>query len=91
MTKHGLPRSPVSDLLHISGECCCGAFAHRGERKEIAYWYPAFEKRITELESRAKAAGMAYCEWGNGRRIDQKQEELFMPMCAGCLKGASES
>lgn len=28
---HGLPRNPVAERLHRSGDCYCGAFAHRDE------------------------------------------------------------
>lgn len=34
-----VPVNEVSELLHMSGECLCGAFAHRGEMEEITRWY----------------------------------------------------
>lgn len=83
--QNGLERSPVTQLIHISGECLCGAFAHPGERKELALWFPDAEARISELEQRAQAAGQPYCRWGSARRIDPDQAGLpFMPMCSGC-------
>lgn len=64
--QHALPRNPVADLLHMSGECLCGAYAHPGERKEIAYWFPEVGRRITALEDRVEAAGLEHCRWGHG-------------------------
>jgi 3'-phosphoadenosine 5'-phosphosulfate sulfotransferase (PAPS reductase)/FAD synthetase len=46
-----LPNNPVSDLLHMSGECLCGAFARANELEEIAFWYPAVVAEIRELET----------------------------------------
>jgi 3'-phosphoadenosine 5'-phosphosulfate sulfotransferase (PAPS reductase)/FAD synthetase len=73
----GLPRSPVVDLVHKSGECYCGAFAKPGELAETTLWFPndptvvrlnAVSKRMTEERG-----------WGWGGR----------PPKAGCLvKGA---
>jgi 3'-phosphoadenosine 5'-phosphosulfate sulfotransferase (PAPS reductase)/FAD synthetase len=34
-----VPRNQVADLLHMSGECLCGAFAQRGELEMIASWF----------------------------------------------------
>lgn len=46
-----LPRNTASDLIHMSGECLCGAFAAPGERDEIAYWFPGPFEQIAELEA----------------------------------------
>lgn len=85
MEANGLPRSPVTDLLHISGECMCGSFAGKYERKELELWYPEFVKDVIEpLEKEAKEAGV-HSEWGVRPRKDTLTEELpFMPMCASC-------
>jgi 3'-phosphoadenosine 5'-phosphosulfate sulfotransferase (PAPS reductase)/FAD synthetase len=49
---HGdVPVNIVSDLIHMSGECLCGAFAHHGERAEISEWYPGAFDEIAELEA----------------------------------------
>lgn len=53
----GIPRNPVVELLHMSGECLCGSFAKPDELKEIACWYPGVAERIHTLEARVKAAG----------------------------------
>lgn len=47
---NALPRNMASDLIHMSGECLCGAFASPNEREEIAYWFPGPFEQIAELE-----------------------------------------
>lgn len=46
-----LPSNTASDLIHMSGECLCGAYASPGEREEIAYWFPGPFEQIAELEA----------------------------------------
>lgn len=64
-----VPRNRVSDVLHMSGECLCGAFAHPGELEEIRYWFPDVAAEIEALQVEAHAAGIAepYCTWGHGK------------------------
>lgn len=85
METHGLPRNPVTDLLHISGECMCGSFAGKYERKELELWYPAFVREVIEpLEKEAREAGV-HSEWGVRPPRDVLMATLpFMPMCASC-------
>ena len=45
-----VPVNQVTDLLHMSGECLCGSFAHAGELDEIAMWYPDVAQEIRDLE-----------------------------------------
>lgn len=35
-----VPRNPVADTLHLSGECLCGSFSSPGERAQIEHFYP---------------------------------------------------
>lgn len=46
-----VPANRVSDLIHMSGECLCGAFCSPGEREEITYWFPGVMEEIAELEA----------------------------------------
>lgn len=46
-----VPRNEVADLIHMSGECLCGAFAAKGEREEVSYWFPGQFEWIAELEA----------------------------------------
>ena len=85
--RYDVPRNPVADLLHMSGECLCGAFAHPGELDEIALWYPDVAKRIRDLEHKAEQAGVP-CRW-EGRPPPKQiegQEPMFefRPLCTAC-------
>lgn len=46
-----LPTNKASGLIHMSGECLCGAFASPGERAEVSYWFPGPFEQIAELEA----------------------------------------
>lgn len=56
-------RSPVSDKLHMSGECLCGAFAKPGELDEIGFWYPEMKAKICALQELVAAHGQ-HAVWG---------------------------
>lgn len=76
-----LPRNEVSDMLHMSGECLCGAYAERGELDQIRFWFPDVAEHIDELAAEARAAGVdeQRCRWGWGayRDWDPNQLALF--------------
>lgn len=86
MREHDIPRNEVVDLLHMSGECLCGAFAHPNELEEIGVWFPEEYQRIKDLEARAAERGVP-CVWGQAPleepMIDPQQEEL--PLCVACV------
>lgn len=46
-----VPRNDASDLIHMSGECLCGAFAAPGEREEIDQWFPLALEEVREIEA----------------------------------------
>jgi hypothetical protein len=87
---HGLRRNEVVDVLHMSGECLCGAYARPGEREELELWYPDVAARIDELEARVSAAGHAACVWGR-RPPDVHRQQMVMDagmLCSGCQVAA---
>lgn len=51
IVKKDVPANGVSDLIHMSGECLCGAFATLNERDEISHWFPNAFDQIEELEA----------------------------------------
>jgi 3'-phosphoadenosine 5'-phosphosulfate sulfotransferase (PAPS reductase)/FAD synthetase len=61
MARHSLPRNRIKDLIHLSGECLCGAFADPGELFMVSLACPATAARIKALEARVRAAGFP---WG---------------------------
>lgn len=85
----GLPRNPVVDLLHRSGECLCGALAQSREIHEIAMWYPATAKRINDLERECERQGIAASVWAGRNAPADGQGQLFskarlLPLCTSC-------
>lgn len=89
MVAHGLPENPVVRKLHKSGECLCGALTAKGEMREIAFWYPEFEKRIRALEDEVEKRGLLNCRWGQDRfEVAEGQTSMpWAPLCYGCDAG----
>ena len=79
---HNVPRNPVADLIHMSGECLCGAFAKPGELDEIGYWFPEVRAEIESIEAAVRAAGHPepICRWGHGKGRASKSG----PLCTSC-------
>lgn len=92
-----LKRNLVKDTMHISGECLCGAFATKLERRELRYWYPKVDEKLTAYErvvTMAVELGIAdiprrHCQWGWHDGMPNEQMELF-PMCHFCHAGREE-
>ena len=86
-----VPVNEVSALIHMSGECLCGAFAHEGELAEIAEWFPEVAAEIHALE-----AEIAHREdikphartWGWGGDPEtlkaSRSRAKSGPMCSSC-------
>ena len=60
ITERKLKRNEVVDLIHMSGECLCGAYAHPGELKEIEQWFPEVAHQIHQLEREVWDAGFPW-------------------------------
>ncbi len=95
MAEEGLPRNPVVDLIHRSGECLCGALARPEEIHELARWFPDTARRLNELEHECEARGIAACVWAgrHGLQVAPEQEALFSkaalaPLCTSCEAAA---
>lgn len=90
-----VPYNPVSQELHMSGECLCGAFAKAGELDEIAFWRPETAVYIRSLEAEVRAAGNApeqQCQWGWGayRAEHRKKIKATGPLCQQCVLSYEE-
>lgn len=59
-----LPLNEVTEHIHMSGECLCGAYAKPGELDEIGFFYPAAAGNIRALQRRVEDAGIKNCRWG---------------------------
>lgn len=86
--QHGLPINPISQILGMSGECLCGAYAHRGEKSLVRIVDPVTAARIDALEQDVSAAGFNW-DW-EGRPPkgghNPNQLDAFRPLCIGCEK-----
>lgn len=86
--QHKLQRSPVSEVLGMSGECLCGAHAHPGEKALVRLIEPKTADYLDELESEVRAAGH---NWGwedrppKDKETTSTQIDLFT-FCRGCEK-----
>lgn len=83
----GLPRNRVVDLLHMSGECLCGAFARPGEMQELETWFPDTAAYLHRLEREAEERGIIGCVWGK-RPDDVHPDQIrllpILPLCSSC-------
>lgn len=82
-----IPRNLVSDLIHMSGECLCGAFAHKGEREEIRFFFPEVVDYIESLEKSVKEMNThteQRCEWGWGSHYTKKKSKKVGELCSSC-------
>jgi 3'-phosphoadenosine 5'-phosphosulfate sulfotransferase (PAPS reductase)/FAD synthetase len=79
--QHDIPRNPVADLLHYSGECLCGANASDGELELIARFYPQDATEIFRLQARAERLGIARSRWGEHWREPAADTG---PACGDC-------
>lgn len=90
LSKKNIERNPVANLLGMSGECLCGAFAKNNELGIVKIACQETYDRISRLSEKVKALH----GWGWGEKpikvsdeYDSDQIGLFdMPMCVGCLK-----
>jgi 3'-phosphoadenosine 5'-phosphosulfate sulfotransferase (PAPS reductase)/FAD synthetase len=100
MVGFDLPRNPVKDLFCMSGECLCGAFAHKGELAELELHYPETAKKIREIEKKVRAAGFPWgweeappAWWGKRKHAEkvgqadafqQEAEDEIRMLCSSC-------
>jgi 3'-phosphoadenosine 5'-phosphosulfate sulfotransferase (PAPS reductase)/FAD synthetase len=107
MQREGIVRNQVKDLIHMSGECLCGAYAHPGELKELALWFPEDAANIRRIEAKVRAAGFPWGweeqppKWWNDRKtaakfgqsdaFEEEAEAEIQYLCVGCNKRAESA
>lgn len=93
LVEHNLDRNPVVDLLCMSGECLCGAYASEGELNLLNQFdltRPAY-LRICELQEKVKAAGYPWNwdqmppSWWKDQSRGQGLLFKEMPLCHSCV------
>lgn len=85
-----IPRNPVSDTLHMSGECMCGAFAKVGEKEMLKFFYPDFYKYIMSIEDSVCINSDIKQErklWGWGVTRKRKRSKKTGELCSSCEVG----
>jgi 3'-phosphoadenosine 5'-phosphosulfate sulfotransferase (PAPS reductase)/FAD synthetase len=83
MAANGLPRNPVVDNLHRSGECLCGALADPQELNWIGFWYPEVAAHIRALEYECFQAKLPY-RWGTKASQPFEDNQPWLPLCQDC-------
>jgi len=87
-----VPVNEVSDHLHMSGECLCGAYAKEGELDQLAFFYPATAEYIRSLERLLESEGNPACRWGKPppkgfSRMPKEPVVEVGPLCQKCEIG----
>lgn len=86
--EHELPTSDVSALIHMSGECTCGAFAAPGEREMLkSLWPEWWEQNHGATEAQARERGIPGCVWGQRPPVEEvaaAREEDPGDFCSSC-------
>jgi 3'-phosphoadenosine 5'-phosphosulfate sulfotransferase (PAPS reductase)/FAD synthetase len=90
---HDVPVNPVTQTLHMSGECLCGSFAQRGELDEITLWHPeaaAEIQRLAALIADDPSIPAERKRWGWGAYRDQADARSGR-LCGSCaVRGQAE-
>ncbi|MET9517464.1 hypothetical protein [Streptomyces sp. NPDC002994] len=80
-----LPLNEVTEHIHMSGECLCGAFAKPGELDEIGFFYPETAARLRALEEQAETAGIPACRWGQKPPTEKGSTAPAGRLCSSCV------
>jgi len=75
VNERGFKRSPAYEVLCISGDCLCGAYATEMERAAIKAFYPCVDERLKRLETLTNKL------WGWG---NNKGKRSGAPVCVDC-------
>ena len=78
LLENGLKKTPVHDVLGMSGECMCGCYSKAGERELVKQLDPDLDAYFTSLEKRIPVEGTAKAKlspiWGRGPVKPQKEK-----------------
>jgi 3'-phosphoadenosine 5'-phosphosulfate sulfotransferase (PAPS reductase)/FAD synthetase len=84
-----LPLNPVTEHIHMSGDCTCGAYAKPGEKEEIRFFYPEHAAKIDAWERVVRDAGIPACKWGQAppkgfEQAGADEKSVLERMCVSC-------
>lgn len=92
IVNNDLPINPVSEKLHFSGDCFCGAFSSKGEIMKLKEYFPHMFERLCKIEEDVNKIRRRRepLRWGlynyKGIRYWKKQESLKQFICS-CPEG----
>lgn len=91
--ENNVDENPVSALLHMSGECLCGAFAKPGELNDLEIFFPETARYIHSLENDVRSNGTASakkrCVWGQQDPDDKNASRVAGLLCSDCVRQAA--
>ncbi|MDA8008345.1 MAG: phosphoadenosine phosphosulfate reductase family protein [Alphaproteobacteria bacterium] len=80
--ENGLKVTPVHDIMGMSGECMCGAFAGKNEKVMLQKADPRLARYIKWLEEGVREFGTAEARrhptWGSGARMSDVEDQQYM-------------
>ena len=79
-----LPLNEVTEHLHMSGECLCGAYAKPGELDEVEFFFPETAAKLRDLEGQVEAAGIPACRWGQKPPNEADSTSPAGRLCSSC-------
>ena len=92
--KYSLPLNPLYDTIGRSGDCYCGAYAHRHtELAELKEFHPEHYKFIMDIEQEVQNSDLPQerKSWGWGglsaaelRSLVAKNDKQQMTLCSNC-------
>ncbi len=85
LAKNQVKRNPVSQNIHKSGECLCGAFAKAGELEELRFFYPETAAEIDALNVQVADCGHKR-KWGEAPKKKPKKIKKAGMLCFSCDK-----
>lgn len=84
-----LPVNSVTENLHMSGDCACGAYAKPDEKEERRFFYPEHGAEIDYWEKTVRDAEIPACRWGKAPpkgfvQAGAETKSVIERLCAAC-------
>lgn len=93
---HDLPQNPIKPILHVSGDCLCGAYNDKGDLAILKAFYPEEAEQIEQLQKEVtKKFPWNWDEappdwWKQYQKGQMFLSNEFMPLCWNCDHMAEE-
>lgn len=93
---HSLPTNKAKNIIHVSGDCLCGAYNDKGDLEMLKAFYPDEAARIERLQNQVmETHPWAWDEqppkwWQNWLDGQNFLSTEFMPLCWQCNELAAQ-